>query len=59
MGKNWAIAIGINNYDNLKSLKYAQRDAKVMTTWFTRSHARRGNAFHEAPASNCNPNLYF
>jgi formylglycine-generating enzyme required for sulfatase activity/uncharacterized caspase-like protein len=34
MGKNWAIAIGINNYDNLQSLKYAQRDAEVMATWF-------------------------
>jgi formylglycine-generating enzyme required for sulfatase activity/uncharacterized caspase-like protein len=34
MGKNWAIAIGINNYDNLQSLKYAQRDAKVMKAWF-------------------------
>ncbi|PAX53892.1 SUMF1/EgtB/PvdO family nonheme iron enzyme [Brunnivagina elsteri] len=34
MGKNWAIAIGINNYDNLQPLKYAQRDAEVMATWF-------------------------
>jgi uncharacterized caspase-like protein len=34
MGKNWAIAIGINSYDNLQSLKYAQRDAEVMATWF-------------------------
>jgi formylglycine-generating enzyme required for sulfatase activity/uncharacterized caspase-like protein len=34
MGKNWAIAIGINNYNNLKSLKYAQRDAEVMKAWF-------------------------
>ncbi|AFZ00550.1 SUMF1/EgtB/PvdO family nonheme iron enzyme [Calothrix sp. PCC 6303] len=34
MGKNWAIAIGINNYDNLQSLKYAQRDAEVMAAWF-------------------------
>jgi uncharacterized caspase-like protein len=34
MGKNWAIAIGINSYDNLQSLKYAQRDAEVMAAWF-------------------------
>jgi uncharacterized caspase-like protein len=34
MGKNWAIAIGINNYDNLQPLKYAQRDAEVMAIWF-------------------------
>ena len=34
MGKNWAIAVGINNYDNLQSLKYAQRDAEVMKAWF-------------------------
>ncbi len=44
MGKNWAItfgraslnAIGINNYDNLQPLKYAQRDAEVMQHWFER-----------------------
>ncbi|BAZ42424.1 hypothetical protein NIES4101_83930 [Calothrix sp. NIES-4101] len=34
MGKNWAIAIGINSYDNLQPLKYAQRDAEVMAAWF-------------------------
>ncbi len=27
MGKNWGIAIGINQYHNLKPLNYAQRDA--------------------------------
>ncbi len=32
--KNWAIVIGINNYDNLQGLKYAQRDAEVMAGWF-------------------------
>ncbi len=37
MAKNWAIAIGINQYDNLQSLKYAQRDAEVMKDWFERS----------------------
>ncbi|AKG22379.1 SUMF1/EgtB/PvdO family nonheme iron enzyme [Calothrix sp. 336/3] len=44
MGKNWAIAIGINNYDNLQPLKYAQRDAEVMATWF-REEARFDQVF--------------
>jgi formylglycine-generating enzyme required for sulfatase activity len=30
MGKNWAIAIGINNYDNLQPLHYARRDAEAL-----------------------------
>jgi WD40 repeat protein/uncharacterized caspase-like protein len=34
MGKNWAIVVGINNYDNLQPLKYAKRDAEVMAAWF-------------------------
>ena len=34
MGKNWAIAIGINYYDNLQPMKYAQRDAEAMQAWF-------------------------
>ena len=34
MGKNWAIAVGINQYDNLRDLKYAQRDAEAMADWF-------------------------
>ncbi len=33
MAKNWAIAIGINHYDNLKSLKYAKGDAEAMKAW--------------------------
>jgi uncharacterized caspase-like protein len=36
MGKNWAIAIGINQYDNLKSLKYAKGDAEAMKAWCER-----------------------
>lgn len=28
--KNWAILIGINHYDYLKSLKYAERDAELV-----------------------------
>ncbi|MEA5566660.1 caspase family protein [Anabaena sp. UHCC 0399] len=34
MGKNWAIVVGINNYDNLQPLKYAKRDAEAMQAWF-------------------------
>ncbi len=30
MVKNWALAIGINQYDFLQPLKYAQRDAQLM-----------------------------
>ena len=28
MGRNWAITIGINEYDNLRALQYAERDAE-------------------------------
>ncbi|BAZ00044.1 hypothetical protein NIES37_40270 [Tolypothrix tenuis PCC 7101] len=34
MGRNWAIVVGINTYDNLLPLKYAQLDAEAMATWF-------------------------
>jgi uncharacterized caspase-like protein len=30
MGKNWAITIGINQYDNLAPLKYAKGDAEAV-----------------------------
>jgi len=30
MAKNWAIAIGINQYHFLQPLKYAKRDAQLM-----------------------------
>lgn len=30
MGKNWAIAIGIDYYDNFKALQYARQDALAM-----------------------------
>jgi formylglycine-generating enzyme required for sulfatase activity/uncharacterized caspase-like protein/DNA-binding Xre family transcriptional regulator len=30
MGTNWAITIGINQYDNLAPLKYAKRDAETV-----------------------------
>lgn len=34
MGRNWAIVIGINHYENLRSLNFAKRDASVMAAWF-------------------------
>lgn len=34
MGRNWAIAIGINDYDNLQSLSYAKRDAEAVRDYF-------------------------
>ena len=34
MARNWAIAIGINQYKNLRSLNYAVRDAELMKQWF-------------------------
>jgi formylglycine-generating enzyme required for sulfatase activity/uncharacterized caspase-like protein len=34
MGKNWAIAIGINGYRNLQRLNYAQRDAESVCSFF-------------------------
>ncbi|WP_072925808.1 SUMF1/EgtB/PvdO family nonheme iron enzyme [Microcystis aeruginosa] len=33
MAKNWVIAIGINEYDNLKPLKYAKKDAEAIKAW--------------------------
>ncbi len=34
MGRNWAITIGINKYDYLQSLDYAQRDSEAMRDFF-------------------------
>lgn len=34
MGKNWAIAIGINQYYNLQQLNCAQRDAELVRDFF-------------------------
>ena len=31
---NWALVIGINNYQRLKSLNYAQHDAELMRDYF-------------------------
>ncbi|MFK0164477.1 SUMF1/EgtB/PvdO family nonheme iron enzyme [Rhizobium sp. NPDC090279] len=37
MSENWAICIGINRYDNLRPLEYAQQDAQAISEFF--SHA--------------------
>ncbi|MBW4597018.1 MAG: caspase family protein [Brasilonema angustatum HA4187-MV1] len=34
MAKNWAIVIGINQYNNLQHLNYAKLDALAMRDWF-------------------------
>ena len=34
MGRNFAITIGINEYDNLQCLNYAKRDAETMRDYF-------------------------
>jgi len=34
MGKNWAITIGINQYHNLQTLNFAQKDAEAMRDFF-------------------------
>ncbi|MBE9033001.1 SUMF1/EgtB/PvdO family nonheme iron enzyme [filamentous cyanobacterium LEGE 11480] len=34
MGRNWAIVVGINDYDNLRALKYAERDAASVRDFF-------------------------
>lgn len=57
MSKNWAIVIGINNYDNLELLKYAKRDAEAMMAWF-RNEANFDQVFlftEDSPAIKTNP----
>ncbi|NEQ33921.1 MAG: caspase family protein, partial [Leptolyngbya sp. SIO4C5] len=51
MGKNWAICIGINDYDNLKPLKYAKRDAEAVRDFFLQDiHFEQVYFFsHDAP----------
>jgi formylglycine-generating enzyme required for sulfatase activity/uncharacterized caspase-like protein len=34
MGQNWAIVVGINEYDNLRRLNYAERDAESVRDFF-------------------------
>ncbi len=36
MAKNWAIVVGINEYENIGHLKYANRDAEAMAALFRR-----------------------
>jgi formylglycine-generating enzyme required for sulfatase activity/uncharacterized caspase-like protein len=56
MGKNWAIAIGINDYDNLQTLKYAQRDAEEMQHWFEEAGFEEVFLFTEnSPKISANP----
>ncbi len=57
MGKNWAIVVGINNYDNLQPLKYAKRDAEAMMAWFG-NEANFDQVFlftEDSPAIKTNP----
>lgn len=37
MGKNWAIAIGINEYQNMRRLKFARKDAEAVCQFFQES----------------------
>jgi uncharacterized caspase-like protein len=34
MAENWAIVVGINKYENLRNLDFAESDAKAMEHWF-------------------------
>ena len=57
MGKNWAISIGINKYDNLQALNFAKRDAEEMAAWF-REEAKFDRVFlftEDSPAINTSP----
>ena len=60
MGKNWAIVIGINHYDNLQPLKYAQQDAEAMQAWFEQQ-AKFDQVFlfteHSPPIRQANPSI--
>lgn len=54
MSENWAISIGINQYDNLQSLNFAKRDAEAMAAWF-REEAKFDQVFlftEDSPAIN-------
>ena len=57
MGKNWAISIGINKYDNLQALNFAKRDAEEMAAWF-REEAKFDRVFlftENSPDINTSP----
>jgi formylglycine-generating enzyme required for sulfatase activity/uncharacterized caspase-like protein len=57
MGQNWAISIGINQYNNLQALNFAKRDAEEMAAWF-REEAKFDRVFlftEDSPAINTSP----
>ncbi|QIR40446.1 SUMF1/EgtB/PvdO family nonheme iron enzyme [Tolypothrix sp. PCC 7910] len=57
MAKNWALAIGINQYNNLQHLNYAKLDAEAMRDWFGKE-ARFDQVFlftEDSPAIPTNP----
>ncbi|MDZ7959873.1 MAG: SUMF1/EgtB/PvdO family nonheme iron enzyme [Aulosira sp. DedQUE10] len=57
MTKNWAVAIGINQYNNLQHLNYAKLDAEAMRDWFGKE-ARFDQVFlftDDSPAIATNP----
>jgi formylglycine-generating enzyme required for sulfatase activity len=57
MSKNWAISIGINQYDNLQALNFAKRDAEAMAAWF-REEAKFDQVFlftEDSPHINTSP----
>ena len=57
MGRNWAIAVGINNYENLQPLKYARGDAEAMVDWFNEVKFDKVFAFtdNSPPIDEVNP----
>lgn len=57
MSKNWAISIGINQYNNLQALNFAKRDAEAMAAWF-REEAKFDQVFlftEDSPPINTSP----
>ncbi|MBD2444728.1 SUMF1/EgtB/PvdO family nonheme iron enzyme [Dolichospermum sp. FACHB-1091] len=57
MSKNWAISIGINQYDNLQPMNFAKRDAEAMAAWF-REEAKFDQVFlftEDSPPINTSP----
>jgi formylglycine-generating enzyme required for sulfatase activity len=47
-GRNWAIAIGINQYQNFNPNQYAVRDAEAMKDWFRQSGFSEVHSLSEA-----------
>jgi uncharacterized caspase-like protein len=46
--KNWAIVVGINQYENIGHLKYANRDAEAMAAFFRSAGFDRVFCFADA-----------